>query len=404
MRKIIVCLLLFTCFQTFGQSKYQQDFVEFWTDFKNNYAYFDTQAIDWSKVKKIYLPKVAKVKNKWEFIRLLEIVINELHNGHISLNTNLPSSNRIIPSGQDLYIQRLNNKVPAFIIKDVRPGSKAVLAGLKAGMQVVKFNNKPIEKSLRTFLPQSAKKNSPAMYAYAVNMLFAGTHNQPRQITVLANSKEINYFPDKLKALKPSDNLLSFEKLPGNIGYIKVHNSLGNLGVIHQFDQALDALMDTKSLILDLTDTPGGGNTTIARAIMGRFITKEMPYQKHAYPLNSDSYGIKRSWLELVTPRKIAYTKPLIVTVSHWTGSMGEGLAIGFDGMKRATIVGTKMAGLLGEIHSYKLKETNIGFQIPDIKLLHIDGTPREKYLPKVLTQHLQETLQKAKILAEKAK
>lgn len=223
MRKIIVCLLLFTCFQTFGQSKYQQDFVEFWTDFKNNYAYFDTQAIDWSKVKKIYLPKVAKVKNKWEFIRLLEIVINELHNGHISLNTNLPSSNRIIPSGQDLYIQRLNNKVPAFIIKDVRPGSKAVLAGLKAGMQVVKFNNKPIEKSLRTFLPQSAKKNSPAMYAYAVNMLFAGTHNQPRQITVLANSKEINYFPDKLKALKPSDNLLSFEKLPGNIGYIKVH-------------------------------------------------------------------------------------------------------------------------------------------------------------------------------------
>jgi carboxyl-terminal processing protease len=33
---------------------------------------------------------------------------------------------------------------------------------------------------------------------------------------------------------------------------------------------------------------------------------------------------------------------------------MGEGITIGFDAMKRAKIVGTPMAGLLGEIYTFE--------------------------------------------------
>ena len=117
---------------------------------------------------------------------------------------------------------------------------------------------------------------------------------------------------------------------------------------------------------------------------MGRFIDKEMPYQKHLYIAEERETGIKRTTLELVSPRESVYTKPLVVLVGSWTGSMGEGIAIGFDAMHRATVAGTKMAGLLGEIFSFETPELKIPFSFPCVQLQTVNGLPREDYLPTV--------------------
>ena len=74
---------------------------------------------------------------------------------------------------------------------------------------------------------------------------------------------------------------------------------------------------------------------------------------------------------------------------------MGEGIAIGFDGMKRGTVIGTEMAKLLGAISGFRMSETKIGFQIPTERLYHVNGTPREKYQPTIFTKNSDETLQK---------
>jgi carboxyl-terminal processing protease len=63
---------------------------------------------------------------------------------------------------------------------------------------------------------------------------------------------------------------------------------------------------------------------------------------------------------------------------------MGEGIAIGLDGMKRATIVGTQMAGLNGGVFTLELPETKIGVTYPGERLNHINGTPRENFTPPV--------------------
>jgi len=76
---------------------------------------------------------------------------------------------------------------------------------------------------------------------------------------------------------------------------------------------------------------------------------------------------------------------------------MGEGMAVGFDGMKRAKIIGTEMAGLIGAISNFQLPETKIGFQFPTERLYHINGTPREDFIPEIQTKNSEETLQKAK-------
>ena len=96
---------------------------------------------------------------------------------------------------------------------------------------------------------------------------------------------------------------LSSRLLPNNVGYIRLHDSLGDDRVIGEFDSALERYGNTTGLVLDLRDTPGGGNTTVARAILGRFVRTEQPYQKHVLPSEERQSGIRRSWLELVTPR-----------------------------------------------------------------------------------------------------
>jgi carboxyl-terminal processing protease len=130
---------------------------------------------------------------------------------------------------------------------------------------------------------------------------------------------------------------------------------------------------------------------------MGRFIEKMLPYQVHEF--DEKEYQTKRHWVEYVTPRKETYKGNVYILVGRWTGSMGEGIAIGFDGMKKAKIIGTKMAGLLGAISNFQMTETKIGFQFSTERLFHINGTPREDFIPGILTGNMEETLKKAKAI-----
>lgn len=365
-----------------AQTTYQKDFTEFWNIVNENYAYLKKQNIDWNKVKETYQPQVDAIKDNDEFIKLLENVLNELYNGHSSLNTNLPSSNKLTPSGTDMYVENLNNR---FIVHDLRKGFGAEQCGIKVGMEIVKFNDLEVLPQLKQFLPKYTKTYNEQMLQYAIDMLFAGTHNKPRKITTFENGSEKDYYPDKV-TLPKNEKLIESKVIDGKAGYIKINNCLYNYDLINEMDKAIDNFSSLKTIIIDLSETPSGGNTTVARAMMGRFINEKLPYQTHE--IDESQYETKQLWTEYVIPRKKMYTGKVIIMVGHWTGSMGEGIAIGFDAMNKGTVIGTKMAGLIGAIDGFKLTETHIGFQIPTEQLYHVNGTPRENYLPKVLTKN----------------
>lgn len=379
-------------------SIYIKDFNQYWKILDENFAYFDTRKTDWDKVKASYQPFIDTLSNKISFITLLEKTNNELYNGHVGLHTNNQSSSKLIPTASDLWISYKNK---SFLIESIRENSRIEKSEIKVGMEILKYNGVNINDAIKEFLPKSFKNYDTEVYEFAVNMLLAGKHNIDRSITVEINDKNQNIklpYSDS-KHYYPDNEILSSKTMEGAIGYIRINNSLGNNELINKFDEALDALLNTKALILDLRETPSGGNNTIAKAIMGRFIKKEKPYQRYRYVLDEKETGVKQIWTELVIPRKEMYSKPLILLVGRWTGSMGEGITIGFDSFKRAEIVGTKMAGLLGGIWNYKLNETGIGFQIPGIKVYHINKTPREQFVPKNEVTNNSEYMYKAKEL-----
>jgi len=54
------------------------------------------------------------------------------------------------------------------------------------------------------------------------------------------------------------------------------------------------------------------------------------------------------------------------------------------------------MAGLIGAISGYQMTETKIGYQFPTERLYHVNGTPREDFVPGILTKNTEETFRKA--------
>jgi C-terminal processing protease CtpA/Prc len=365
---------------------HEADFLEFWTDVKEHYAYFHKKHTNWNKVKIMYLPLAREAKNKEELIPVFEKALEELYDPHFSLNTNLRTSTRLVPTGLDLWAEYHNGKA---IITEVRKGFSADKAGIVEGMDILSLNNVAIENAVNKRIGKCIEKIDNEVRNFALRQLLAGTYVENRILELRQNGQTIKIELDKaignLTDKQASSTLLDLKILAGNIGYIKINNSLGNNDLIKQFDTAVHSLAKTKAMIIDLRETPSGGNSSVARGIMSRFITREMPYQKHVLPFEEKENDVKRSWLELVSPRgPFTYNGKLVVLVNHWTGSMGEGLAIGFDALKRASIVGTGMAGLLGAINGFRTSTVQIPYSFPTEQLFHVNGTPREDFKPGV--------------------
>jgi C-terminal processing protease CtpA/Prc len=373
----------------FTRQQYEEDFDHLWRSFADDYAYFDQKQTDWNKVREIYRSQISAVKTRNDFVALLESVLEELYDFHTHLNTNTASSPRLVPSGADIWAEWINERA---IITEVKPESGAHKAGLEVGMEIVSINGVAVAAAVSSRAGKAVRVKDKAVKDWALRTLLAGRHNENRSIEVISKRER------KVFAIEPDSRgaeagpLLVIRRLEKDVGYIRINNSLGDSELVKQFGLALTALRNTRGLILDLRDTPGGGNTTVARGIMGRFTTRDLPYQKHSIPAEERQYGIRRSWIELVSPAgNFIYPGPVVVLVNHWTGSMGEGIAIGMDGMKRATIVGTEMARLAGATSGIKLPHTGIGVTFPTEKLFHVNGIPRETFVPPVYVDLLKQ-------------
>ena len=111
-------------------------------------------------------------------------------------------------------------------------------------------------------------------------------------------------------------------------------------------------------------------------------MTRATPYQLHTLPEEERETGVPRHLLEEVLPRPGKHHPgPLTVRVGRWTGSMGEGLAIGFSAIG-ARVCGGAMAGLRGAVYDVALPRSGLAVKLPAERLYTVGGTPREAWTP----------------------
>ena len=133
----------------------------------------------------------------------------------------------------------------------------------------------------------------------------------------------------------------------GRVGYIWLGNCERGQ-TLKDFDKALDDLMDTQALVIDLAEN-GGGRLETVTGIVGRFVDTRAPYgiggDLHLR-VNLDGFTWETVRTSLRAPsRGRTYRAPVVGIIGPNTGSGGEMLAMGFTDVLGATLVGMPTAG-----------------------------------------------------------
>jgi len=338
-----------------------------------HYAYLPDRHIDLAKLRAIYVAEAHAVCEPHAFLGVLERLLAELHDHHIEANVNNAASPQLVPTGTDVWAAFRNGQA---VIEAVRPDSGCAKAGVRAGDIVTAIGDRPVDNAVAAAMPRALRAPDSEARDYTLRVLLAGTHNRPRDFTI--EGKKRIALPSFAPPLYESQ--LTTRRI-GSIAQLCVANSLGDPALVAMMDDALDNLGDARALILDLRNTPSGGNTDVAEPILGRFIKGRPGYQRGFKPGPGRAFA-KDGYTRWVRERGTTITLPMAVLCSRWTGSMGEGMTIGLDGLKRAIAVGTRMAGLCGATQQFMLPKSQIGVTFPVERLYHLDGTPRERWAP----------------------
>jgi len=354
-----------------------QDFDELWETLRDRYCFFAEKATDWERARRTYRPMAAGATSPEAFVEAIRLTLNELYDAHTHLTDPPEGSPRWPP--YDLVVAPAGD---AALVRDVLEGSVAAVAGLAPGDHVLSVDGRPVAAIAAAHVPRCLARPDPEALAYAWNVAVAGRRRRPRTVVVkprrgARRTVELGAPPG---AGEPD---LSWRRLDGGLGYVRIA-SFGDPATIARFDEALEALKGAPGLILDVRRN-GGGDTAVARPIMGRFIAERRPYARMR---RREGPGLGPAWTEYVDPRgPFTYLGPVVVLTDAWSASMAEGFPMGMRGLGRARIVGTRMMGLGAAVFQIRLDRTGLQAQYSAEPVYDVGDRPRWELRPDVETR-----------------
>ena len=317
----------------------------------------------------------AAVHDRASLLRYAEDRLATLADHHASTGSSFPDSWALVPSYADLWVLG-DGRIDA-----VRAESPAARAGVVAGDRLVAVDGVSTGQAVAAFWATLGLQATGERAGYAARVLAAGRRDRARRLTITRDGIARTLMLPSLYVDGHARAPVAVSRR-GRTFFIRFGNSLGDSATIAAFDTAMAGLPRNAPVVIDLRDTPSGGNTSMARAVMGWFVSRPTSYQVHSLPAEQRETGIARQWIEQVLPRAGRHhAGPVRVVVGRWTGSMGEGLAVGLRA-GGARVCGGPMAGLRGAIHDFRLPASGLVVKFPAERLSTVDGIPRERFVP----------------------
>lgn len=355
------------------------------SDFDLFYAYRDSRGFDADA----YLDKVGTLvtaaTDREEFRRRLHRATYAFTDPHLGFGPKHGADLNTIPSASDLQV---SYEAGRYSVIDVRAGSAALAAGIRVGWEIIAVDGLPIDEQVLSVFADLVEQPSGAQRAYAATLIVNGRREGDRRIDVqrpngtaetftLANArllaKDIMDGPavDTRRITTPNG---------ADIAIVRINNRLGDNDFIAAFDDVVAGAADADGIILDMRNTPSGGNAEVGKSIIGHFTSDIRPYQVHEVPSLEREFSVPRRFVEYVYPRE-PYFDPTktVVLGGYWTGSMGEGIVIGMDAIGVHSM-SSDMGDLLGGMSNFSFDDNKITLGIPTEALFHVDGTPREDF------------------------
>lgn len=355
---------------------------------QQQYAYIDHAPQAAASLIAWFEPIALQSRSEAEFRDICQQLMRNFTDPHLNMGPYDRDDWSVYPTGSDVFIRYLDGK---FLVADVKAGSAAASIGVRTGMELIAINNIVVPVLVEQLLGRPFASLHPEQIQYAANIAAGGKRYQSRKLTLQQNmskdTMQLQLAPsyDVIKKLEQGP-VISTKRF-GQIGYIRFENSLGNDQTAAAFASALAGFADTEALIIDLRNTPSGGNTGVAEPILGHFVQKPASYQHYRSQTASQSYQQAELIKRMVYPTPPSYQKPVLVLAGHWTGSMGEGMTIGLKALGAQAVLGAPMADLLGGIKQHSLTHSNSWLEFGFERLYQTNGQFREDFVPEVLVE-----------------
>ncbi len=358
-------------------------FDEFERTLRDAYAYLDRRDLDTDALLARARALAAHTRTPDELRRLLHRTTFAFADPHLLVGPLADDEPNVGPTSADLALELREDR---FAVADVRAGSAADAAGVRPGWFVRAVDGVSLDAHVAALHAGLVREPTARQRVYAATLVVNG-----RRVGARAIDFDVDGVPRTLELANPREHARRIEALApltvdvrGDTVVLRLHNSLGRADTIAAFDAAVREHAGKRALVLDLRETPSGGNTDVARAILGHFVDDARPYQVHEIPAVERRTTVPRRFIELALPRAPRFAGAVVVLAGRWTGSMGEGLVIGMHAAAGARTFASDMGDLLGALHSFDLPACGGVLELGGEALFHVDGTPRADYVADV--------------------
>jgi carboxyl-terminal processing protease len=359
-------------------TSFASDFALLHSKLASDYCFFDEKQTDWRAVGEMFRPRAAQARDTQAFMVVVEDVLDTLYDPHTHLGSNRKDSWRLPPF--DVWAEWNGSRA---IVMEVRRGSGAEYAGVRAGQEAIAMNGVPIRAAVQRRMPKALRAPDPLAERWALLSVLAGRHDDQRVLGTRTpgDDRIVERQLDGSRTEAGPREPFEARWLRPGLAYVRF-SGFSDTELVGLFDRALEDLRPARALVIDVRDN-SGGDTAISLPILGRLVANRVQY---AWMAKRQGPGLSPRWPEFIDPRgPWRFTGNVVVAVNHWSESLAEGVAMALSGIGRARVVGTPMAGLGAGVGRFRLPTSGLDVQYSAEPVYQLNGRSRSAFVPDVL-------------------
>lgn len=332
-----------------------------WKEASYNFAFFDQiPSFSWDSCYQDYISSVTETHTDWEYYRVLEKFMAQLHDGHTRIFPPKQLRNRYFGTAKySIRTRLIENKV---IITDI-PDTRLLERGVRKGMEIIAVNGKDVHDYAMEYV-------RPYVYAGTLqdlnlqtytHFLLSGSTEETVEITISdfegkVLSAEIARKPWIMEDEVFRGEPFTYRVIGDNIGYLQIQNFVQTPDFLSKFDSIYREILKTDGLVIDVRDNYGGA-TQMTHYVLKHLTRKNIGTVNWKSPKNiatHKAWGVKDNWheakgeeIEPFQDRPI-YDNPVNVLADESSFSGAEDFCLGFRVIERGKIFGNKTAGSTG--------------------------------------------------------
>ncbi|MEN9416433.1 MAG: Tricorn protease [Pseudomonadota bacterium] len=370
----------------------QAAFDHVWRTVDERYYDPKMNGVDWKAAGAKWRPLVLEAPDDDTFWDRLDRMAGELRDVHTRVVS--PKHARLGERSQAVNLGFAFRPLgETLVVTSVNAESDAWWAGVRPGMTLAAVDGEPAQ-AVFARLRAEARDGSTQQQrnALAATRLLAG---EPDSTARLAFQRADGTLLQATlrRALFTSPPRVAHRRLPDGPGYIRL--TAWNASLQGRMLEAITALKDAPSLIIDLRGN-GGGSGAMVRSVAQQFFEGEVPagrvLTRTGKPITMAFELVELVKLESVLKGTGLYKGPVAILVDAGSASASESFAGLMQAHRRATVVGQLSCGCLLGFMGYatvpgggKLAYSELGFVLPDGRRIEGEGVAPDVPVPPTL-------------------